>query len=322
MGPKETMTRFRDFGSDALDPEQWRANKLFTDCNWVQAMEGNIDTSHISWLHQFHAVADWEDDGTDRPGYPSQANSIRFWRHDRAPRLEVQDEWYGFRYAGLRTTPNGHTHARVTAYVVPWTTVVSSIPIATGGGVFIPRDDYTTWRYNFAVKPPLPDMQKLMGGNLFGMMPYEFSGRQGGIIQRELTKENDYLVDRDAQRNVSFSGLKEFVSQDRMVTESMGPLFDRSQEHLGTTDKAVIKMRQMLIKAARDLEEHGTAPPASDPDKPYNRIFSAEKVLAAGEDWRILGTADDPIFHQTQEERIAAGPRRRNDHALPCRPRR
>jgi len=104
MGPRETMTPFRDFGTDELPRERWQASKLFTDCNWVQAMEGNIDTSHISHLHQWNGVDDIPDDGSDKPGYPSNAMSWKFWRHDRAPRLEVEDTWYGYRYAGIRTT--------------------------------------------------------------------------------------------------------------------------------------------------------------------------------------------------------------------------
>ena len=85
MGPRETMTPFRDFGTEGLEKGKWSASKLFTDCNWVQAMEGNIDTSHISHLHQWDGVDDIPDDGSDRPGYPANAMSWKFWRHDRAP---------------------------------------------------------------------------------------------------------------------------------------------------------------------------------------------------------------------------------------------
>jgi nitrite reductase/ring-hydroxylating ferredoxin subunit len=295
MGPKETMTPFRDFGSDALPQEQWRANKLFVDCNWVQSMEGNLDTSHISWLHQFHAAPDFPDDGTDAPGYPTNPTSIRIWAHDRAPRLEVQDDWYGFRYAGLRTTPNGYTHVRMTAYVLPYTTFVATVPVGTGGGMFVPIDDYTTWRYNYGVVQPQLTHRPETGGNLFGIMPYVFGVGQPGIQKRDWVASNDYLIDRDVQKGTTFTGIPEFVSQDMAVTESMGAIYDRTQEHLGTTDKSVIRMRTLLLKSARDLA-NGIAPPATDPSLPYNRIFSAEKVLAPGEDWRDLGTDKDPIF--------------------------
>src|SRR5215472_1015052 len=147
MGPRETMTPFRDFGTDGHDASEFIAAKMHSTCNWVQAMEGNIDTAHISHLHQFDGVDDIPDDGSDKPGYPSNAMSWKFWRHDRAPRLEVHDTWYGYRYAGIRTTPNGNTHVRITAYVVPYGSMVASIPFSTGQGMFIPIDDENCWRY-------------------------------------------------------------------------------------------------------------------------------------------------------------------------------
>jgi phthalate 4,5-dioxygenase oxygenase subunit len=111
MGPPEHQPPFRDFGSEELAPDQRRASKVRVECNWLQSMEGNLDTSHISWLHQYHAAAELPDDGSDTPGVPSNATSIRIWEYDRAPRIEVQDEWYGYRYAGLRGTPKG-SHPR------------------------------------------------------------------------------------------------------------------------------------------------------------------------------------------------------------------
>ena len=88
-----------------------------------------------------------------------------------------------------------------------------------------------------------------------------------------------------------------------MATESMGPIYDRSQEHLGTSDRAVIRMRRILISAAKALAETGTAPPALAEDgHDFTTFRSAEKILEPGEDWRILGTDDDPLV---QEELLA-----------------
>jgi hypothetical protein len=86
-----------------------------------------------------------------------------------------------------------------------------------------------------------------------------------------------------------------------MVTESAGAIWDRSQEHLGTTDKSIITLRRILINAAKDLARGG-APPAVDPSLPYETIRSAEKVLAPGEDWRVLGTNDDPMVQRYESE--------------------
>jgi phthalate 4,5-dioxygenase len=291
----ENLVAFRDFGTEGLEREQWSATKLFTDCNWVQAMEGNIDTAHISHLHQWNGIDDIPDDGSDKPGYPSNAMSWKFWRHDRAPRLEVEDTWYGYKYAGIRTTPNGNTHARVTAYVVPYTTLVASIPWNQRQGLFVPMDDERTARYSFAASVP-PNVHGYGGANLFAVAPFTNAARQGrtGILPRDYRPDNDYQIDREVQRTATFSGVADFVSQDLMVTESMGPIYDRSQEQLGSTDRAVTRMRHILLSAARGLAE-GKEPPAVG-EHDYRAVFGAEKILAPGEDWRTLATPEDPVF--------------------------
>jgi hypothetical protein len=261
-------------------------------------MEGNIDTAHISHLHQFDGIDDIPDDGSDKPGYPSNAMSWKFWRHDRAPRLELDDTWYGYRYAGIRTTPNGHTHVRVTAFAVPYMTMVASIPFSSGTGMFVPIDDENCWRY--IVMPKKPQNPRHLGGeNLFAVAPFStpISGRTGGIVPRLYTADNDYQIDRDVKRHGIFCGVSVFVSQDLMVTESMGPIYDRTQEHLGSTDKAISRMRHILISAAKDLAA-GKKPPAVDADLDFRSIRGAEKILEAGEDWRLLGTDDDPVVQE------------------------
>jgi nitrite reductase/ring-hydroxylating ferredoxin subunit len=307
FGPPDTRPAFRDFGSEDLTPDKYRASKVRVECNWVQSMEGNLDTSHISWLHQYHAASEIPDDGTDRPGVPSNLMSIRIWEHDRAPRIDVQEEWYGYRYAGLRSTPNGNTHVRVTAYIFPFTTVVAAIPlgIGAGGGLFVPIDDTSCWRFGLGVQPPAHDRPAHIGQPLFSLMPYGFERADNGISPRGYNAGNDYQVDRGLQRTTSYSGIPDFVSQDHAVQESMGSILDRTREHLGTSDRAVIRMRQQLVRAARDLA-NGIEPPATDGALGFRRIYGAERILAAGEDWRQLGTDADPIFRVAEPPATSA----------------
>src|SRR5689334_20212586 len=217
MGPADKQPPFRDFGTESLPPDKVAATKLHTTCNWVQAMEGNLDTSHISWLHQWDGVEDIPDDGSDKPGYPSNAMSWKFWRHDRAPRLEIEDTWYGFKYAGIRTTPNGNTHVRVTAYVVPYGTLVASVPWSRRQGLFVPMDDNRTVRYTFTHAAP-PNVHGYGGENLFAVAPFTNSQGATGIRSRDYRADNDYQIDREVQRTSTFSGVADFVSQDLMVT--------------------------------------------------------------------------------------------------------
>jgi phthalate 4,5-dioxygenase len=299
LGPRETMTPFRDFGTEG--DGEFFATKQLTTCNWVQAMEGNIDTSHISHLHQWDGVDDIPDDGSDKPGYPSNAMSWKFWRHDRAPRLEVDDTWYGYRYAGLRTTPNGNTHVRITAYAVPWMTMVASIPFSVGLGMFVPIDDQNCWRFFAGPKDRGQLNPRGLGGaNLFSFAPFStpITGRTDGIVPRLYTMDNDFQLSYEARREGNFSGVSDFVSQDFMVTESMGPIYDRSQEHLGSTDRAISRMRHILLSAAKELAAGGEPPAVGAADLDFSAIRGAEKILEPGEDWRMLGTDADPVVQE------------------------
>ncbi|MFZ0079750.1 MAG: hypothetical protein WAL13_11635, partial [Trebonia sp.] len=208
------------------------------------------------------------------------------------------DTWYGYRYAGIRTTPNGNTHVRVTAFAVPFHTMVASIPFSLGQGMFIPIDDDNCWRY-FTAPRTWRNPRNLGGANLFSIAPFStpVSTATDGIVPRRYTAENDYLIDRDVQRTSTFSGVADFVSQDLMVTESMGPIYDRTQEQLGSTDKAISRMRHLLISAAKGLAE-GKEVPAVGAGLDFRSIRGAEKILEPGEDWRVLGTSDDPVVQE------------------------
>ena len=100
------------------------------------------------------------------------------------------------------------------------------------------------------------------------------------------------------QRTATFSGVDDFVSQDLMVTESMGPIYDRSQEQLGSTDRAITRMRHILLSAAKGLAE-GKEPPAVGRARLHRSICGAEKILEPGEDWRTLGTEEDPVVRES-----------------------
>jgi hypothetical protein len=220
----------------------------------------------------------------------------------------VHDTWYGFRYAGLRTTPNGHTHARVTDYMLPYMCYIASIPVGGGGGILmVPIDDNTFWRYNIGTRVNTPEQESILsearistGSGGRERSPFAERGTsERGIRVREYVAENDYQIDRTFQKEKAFAGIRDFVSQDLAVTESMGAIYDRRQEHLGTTDRAIIRMRSLLLRSAKALAE-GVEPPAVDPSLPFRDIRSAEKILAPGEDWRLLGTSADPLVQRLE----------------------
>lgn len=301
MGPPETMSPFRDFGTESLSKGVQVAAKLQCYCSWLQTMEGNVDTAHISWLHSWPGANDIPDDGSDKPGYPSNRLTWKFWAHDRAPRLEVHDTWYGFRYAGVRETPNGHTNVRITEYIFPYSTIIAAVPYNTSHLMVVPIDDHNCWRFTFEASE-MPNPAGHGGDPLFSYGPFARPGgrRPGGITPRNYLAEADYNIDREVQRTTTFSGVADFVSQDLMVTESMGPIYDRSQERLGTIDKAIIRMRQGLLRAAKALAADPSAPlPAlPGPGHDFRSLRGADKILEDGEDWRLVGTDDDAAVRE------------------------
>jgi len=107
MGPTEKQPPFRHFVPPSIPNDQWQASKIPVHCNYVQSMEGNIDSAHISFLHRNFVDFEPVNDGTDEAGYPSLKMSNYIRASSRAPHLEVEDTEYGFRYAALRRTPSG-----------------------------------------------------------------------------------------------------------------------------------------------------------------------------------------------------------------------
>jgi len=183
---------------------------------------------------------------------------------------------------------------------------IASIPVGgTLGILMVPIDDQTFWRYNIQMRVNNPEQEALFleargSAAPDGRARSPFAARMTGprgLISRDYVSENDYQIDRQFQREEAFSGIRDFVSQDLAMTESMGPIYNRSQEHLGTTDRAVIRMRSMLLRGARALAA-GEEPPAVDPSLPFLEIRSAEKILDADEDWRLLGTPADPMVQR------------------------
>ena len=239
MGPPEKQPPLPQYdwclrhqrGEIDADVQVW---KWIQDCNSVQALEGNIDTAHITFLH--------------RRGYTPRIGEQYGISPDQAPNVQVIPTEFGFAYGGRRETDDGRYYWRVTPYMLP---TFSSIPGPrfNGSGHFlIPRDDETSWW--LVVQPNYKPAE--------GRAP--FVELEPGTWRQTRNRGNDYLIDRELQRTLSlekgtgnYTGLYSNRVEDSAIIESMGHLYDRSREHLGTVDGAIIYMRRMMLRAARDL---------------------------------------------------------------------
>ena len=106
-----------------------------------------------------------------------------------------------------------------------------------------------------------------------------------GRFRLQAQESNDYLMDRERQeRDEEYSGIEGIHTQDQAITESMGPIYDRTTEHLGSSDAMVIRVRRRLIAAARALQENGEVPPGVDQPEVY-RQRSGGAFIDEDADW-------------------------------------
>jgi hypothetical protein len=188
------------------------------------------------------------------------AQASTYWAADKAPRLTVEPTPYGYYYGSRRGYADGQFYWRVTQWLLPSFAIIPMPKWPISCRAYVPIDDENTLVFNTSYNPDHPltpaDLAPLEGG--LGPAPKLIPG----TFLPELNARNHYAIDRAVQRTRNFTGIFGINNQDRAIVESMGPICDRWNEHLGTSDIAVIAMRRALLNAARALQR-GEAPPAA-----------------------------------------------------------
>ena len=205
-------------------------------CNYLQSIEGNIDSSHLGTLHRRYSDFALEPDDSDRPGTPSPQLRSYLLAHYRYAVIHVQDTDYGFRLIGIRPTDAGHRHLRITSHVFPVCSMIASPGLASGSFFIVPVDDENCMRFFVRGNPDRP----------FTDAEREAAFAENTIMdpadpRRRLKRaDNDYMIDREAQKTTLISGILPNAEQDYAVTESMGahhgpyeraPLLGRRGDH-------------------------------------------------------------------------------------------
>ena len=118
-------------------------------------------------------------------------------------------------------------------------------------------------------------------------------------FRSKASAENDYFIDRAVQKTENFSGIPGTNTQDRAVQDTMGPICDRTKEHLGTTDRAIIMARKILMEALKTVDDGGT-PPGLGTNVYILRPI--EKVLPSGTAWQgaLAGELYDGVAYTTE----------------------
>jgi len=148
---------------------------------------------------------------------------------------------------------------------------------------WVPRDDLSTWHFQHLYNPdgPIDVAARVEEGGLWLDASY----------RKLRNRDNAYLQSREAMRTRNYTGVEGIITEDHMANESQGVILDRTQEHLGTTDIAVIAMRRLLLRCAR-LVADGQDPPGIEASLPFDRITSESAVHSAGIPWQELCPLD------------------------------
>ena len=268
MGPPEQQPPLPEWEFATVPLNQSFTTKRLQECNWLQALEGGIDSSHVSWLHRGSLNSDPLFKG-------SKGNQYNL--DDARPVFEVVENDGGLLIGVRRNAEEGRYYWRITPWVMPCFTMVpprGDHPIH--GHFWVPIDDENCWAWSFDYHPVRAlretEVQAMREGYSVHVTYVP------GTYRPTANKDNDYLIDRAAQRaGTTYSGVSGIAMQDASLQESMGPIVDRSRENLVSTDTGIVMARGRLLRAARALADRGILPPGVDPE--HHRVRSAALVL-------------------------------------------
>ncbi len=227
-----------------LPPSHRWQKKWHYNANYFQGFEGEIDTCHTTFLHRFVDLSNLS------PGLRAAHGN---WQKDGMPSIHLRPTDYGFYYGSQRNTADGAYNWRITQWILPSNSIIPHPKYPISSRAYIPIDDENTFVFGTSFNPEAPMTQEerdyLETG--LGAAPQTIPGTFTPVVNRE----NDYMLDRESQRAGNSTGIPGVNNQDRALVESMGPIVDRENEHLGTSDVAVIAARRKLIQLARDLAD-------------------------------------------------------------------
>ncbi|HET9917509.1 MAG TPA: Rieske 2Fe-2S domain-containing protein [Candidatus Binatia bacterium] len=267
-GKRPLMPRYEWAG---LDAGQTFPVKSYLECNYLQGIEGDFDSSHTTFLHN------------------NDIQNNQNLKRDGAPTLETEATNYGMRAISIRKLGAERIYVRTSPYIMPCFSIVPGPPTAKfeendirGFRFWVPIDDEHSWLYILNMRQqPFADVERAA---LRSWVEPDY--------RRKRNLHNDYRIDREVQRTRHYSGIEAVnpAEQDGCATETMGPICDRGQEHLGYSDKTIIALRKMLLNAVRGLAQ-GKAPPHTirhEADRDFSRLRSVKGILPVGTDWHEI----------------------------------
>jgi phthalate 4,5-dioxygenase oxygenase subunit len=285
MGPRTDPPPLPDLEPNMLPDAEQHAGAIQRECNWLQALEGDIDTSHLGFLHLGARDADAMEPGTFN----------YYTVKDRRPRYAVVDTEGGAMYGAYRPATADVNYWRIAQFLFPFYALIPTGVLGLSKLIraWVPMDDDHTMFFVMGAAGSVGagvDLREVVP-NTLSVHDKEVrnlgsdSKRWYGRFRLPQNAGNDYQIDRQKQRSMqSYTGLASIHLEDLAITESMGSLLDRSAEHLGTSDVMVIRARRRLMAAATALREQGEIPPGAENPLVY-RTRSGSVFLPKDADW-------------------------------------
>ena len=286
MGQRSTPPPLPAIEVSLVPESQVVIQPVMRSCNWLQALEGDIDTSHFGFLHVGHVEAN----------ELSSDNPIRGTVTNRAPAYHVHNTPWGTSYGAYRPGGEDATYWRFANFMFPFWTQQPQGPFGRNvhARAWVPLDDEHTMFINVmwseltdkrSVVPRRADGSEIEGLNLVNnYLPNSTDWL--GRWRLRANEGNDWLIDREAQRaGRIYTGINDVHLQDQAVTESMGPITDLSNENLSTSDQMISRTRRRALLAARAWRDHGEVPPGVDDPEAFYGSRSGFFLADHDVDW-------------------------------------
>jgi phenylpropionate dioxygenase-like ring-hydroxylating dioxygenase large terminal subunit len=269
MGTRQDPPSLPDLEPNMQPDDKVVLAAIQRNCNWLQGLEGDIDTSHLGFLHL----------GAVQPQDTRPETFAFYTVNDRAPHYNVVDTEYGAMYAAYRPGPDEQYYWRFAQFLFPF---YAMIPTGVLGlqvlvRAWVPMDDEHMMFFSMGSQASQAQASNVNANRRMvrqrpGEMLLPNTTDWYGRFRLDANAENDYRIDRDKQRRKEdFTGIPGIHTQDQAVTESMGAIYDRTTERLGTSDVMVIRVRRRLIEAARAFADRGLTPPGVDRPEVYRQ---------------------------------------------------
>lgn len=268
LGSGDTPPTFWNLPFMDLPESQYSVVTQMLDANWVQGVEGTIDSSHVGVLHQSWMNQDW-------------AKGMAGTQKSTAVEYEFDDQAYGYTASATRFVGEDEKYVRVTEFILPWFGMIppENPPFGDRTAIFAaPTDD--THMMQFFVR----------------FNPYGEAGLDGARAQRGDPDafapiggpEDHWGQDRELMKQGHWTGFSQLVAEDFATQVSQGALADRTKEYLSSSDQFVIRVRRGLLKAVKEFQE-GKVPscaPAGGVD--FSKIMPRAATIPADKPWRDI----------------------------------